>query len=235
MGQPIAYEELDWKKKGMDLIKELAATGAPFDAYALTERGLADPPHPNKWGSLFRAARSTAPHRARRLPPLQPPKPIRRSVPAVARNAGGRQVSTAVQTLPRLALTLEAGIRDVARASCNNRQALPHPSAQGRVQDRRPHITVADPAGGHRLLPAAPAEAVRAALMTKKDPQTAALRRLDVAITIQQQAQQKAVDERAHIEAAVREALAAGVKVSEIAARLGVTVQRVYQIKNAKS
>lgn len=70
--------------------------------------------------------------------------------------------------------------------------------------------------------------------MSKKDPQTAALRRLDVAITIQQQAQQKAVDERAHIEAAVREALAAGVKVSKIAARLGVTVQRVYQIKNAK-
>lgn len=71
--------------------------------------------------------------------------------------------------------------------------------------------------------------------MTEKDPQAAALRRLDVAITIQQQAQQKAVDERAHIEAAVRQALAAGVKVSEVAARLGVTVQRVYQIKNAKS
>ncbi|WP_275779642.1 helix-turn-helix domain-containing protein [Paenarthrobacter sp. Y-19] len=71
--------------------------------------------------------------------------------------------------------------------------------------------------------------------MTDKDPQAAALRRLDVAITIQQQAQQKAVDERAHIEAAVRQALAAGVKVSEVAARLGVTVQRVYQIKNAKS
>ena len=71
--------------------------------------------------------------------------------------------------------------------------------------------------------------------MEKKEPQSAALRRLDVAIAIQQQAQQKAVDERAHIEAAVREALAAGVKVSEIAARLGVTVQRVYQIKNAKS
>ncbi|TVU61607.1 hypothetical protein FQP90_13790 [Paenarthrobacter nitroguajacolicus] len=71
--------------------------------------------------------------------------------------------------------------------------------------------------------------------MTEKDPQAAALRRLDVAITIAHQAQQKAADERAHIEAAVREALASGVKVSEIAARLGVTVQRVYQIKNAKS
>lgn len=58
MGQPIAFEELEWKEKGMDLIKELAASGAPFDAYALTEKGLADPPHPNKWGSLFRAARS---------------------------------------------------------------------------------------------------------------------------------------------------------------------------------
>lgn len=58
MGQPAALEELDWKEKGMKLIKELASTGAPFDAYALTERGLADPPNPNKWGSLFRAARN---------------------------------------------------------------------------------------------------------------------------------------------------------------------------------
>lgn len=59
MSQPAVLEELDWKQKGLKLIKELADTGAPFDAYDLTERGLADPPHPNKWGSLFRAARSS--------------------------------------------------------------------------------------------------------------------------------------------------------------------------------
>ena len=68
-----------------------------------------------------------------------------------------------------------------------------------------------------------------------KDPQASALRKLDVAISIGTQAQQKASAEREHIEDAVRDALAAGVKVSVIAERLGVTVQRVYQIKNAKA
>lgn len=68
-----------------------------------------------------------------------------------------------------------------------------------------------------------------------KDPQASALRKLDVAISIAAEAQQKASTERERIEAAVRAALAAGVKVSVIAERLGVTVQRVYQIKNAKN
>ncbi|GLU58619.1 hypothetical protein [Paenarthrobacter ureafaciens] len=54
-------------------------------------------------------------------------------------------------------------------------------------------------------------------------------------MSIAAQAQEKASAEREHIEDAVRDALAAGVKVSVIAARMGVTVQRVYQIKNAKS
>ncbi|WP_139770691.1 hypothetical protein [Paenarthrobacter ureafaciens] len=71
--------------------------------------------------------------------------------------------------------------------------------------------------------------------MTRKDPQASALRKLEVAMSIAAQAQEKASAEREHIEDAVRDALAAGVKVSVIAARMGVTVQRVYQIKNAKS
>lgn len=45
-----------WRASAMQALTDLAATGRPFDAYDITELGVVDPPHPNHWGALFRAA-----------------------------------------------------------------------------------------------------------------------------------------------------------------------------------
>ncbi len=37
-------------------IETLAKTGEAFDAYTLTELGLPDRDHPNRWGAMFNAA-----------------------------------------------------------------------------------------------------------------------------------------------------------------------------------
>lgn len=47
----------DWWRSCVEAgIRHLAATGSPFDAFDLTELGVPDPDHPNRWGAAFRAA-----------------------------------------------------------------------------------------------------------------------------------------------------------------------------------
>jgi hypothetical protein len=47
----------DWWKATVDqAIRFLAGTGRPFDAYAVSELGVPDPDHPNRWGPRFTAA-----------------------------------------------------------------------------------------------------------------------------------------------------------------------------------
>lgn len=45
-----------WWSSAMLALEWLAQQGEPFDAYDLTELGVMDPDHPNRWGALFRAA-----------------------------------------------------------------------------------------------------------------------------------------------------------------------------------
>lgn len=52
----IALEDLDWSDDALLAIQKRAEHGGTFDAYDLTEAGLRKPPHPNMWGSVFRAA-----------------------------------------------------------------------------------------------------------------------------------------------------------------------------------
>ncbi|MFD1505272.1 hypothetical protein ACFSBG_06245 [Georgenia yuyongxinii] len=47
-----------WRDSAERALQDLAATGRTFDAFDLTEMGVIDPPHPNHWGALFRAAAS---------------------------------------------------------------------------------------------------------------------------------------------------------------------------------
>lgn len=58
MSTPAVLEGKPWKVQGLELITVLAEEGKPFDAYTLSQRGLAKPEHPNAWGALFRSARS---------------------------------------------------------------------------------------------------------------------------------------------------------------------------------
>lgn len=47
----------DWWRSCVEAgLRHLAATGSPFDAFDLTELGVPDPDHPNRWGAAFRAA-----------------------------------------------------------------------------------------------------------------------------------------------------------------------------------
>lgn len=45
-----------WLSTARRALRTLAATGRTFEAYDLTELGVDDPDHPNRWGALFRAA-----------------------------------------------------------------------------------------------------------------------------------------------------------------------------------
>ncbi len=56
-----AYDNSDdwWRSTAEAGIAYLASTGEPFDAFDVTELGVPDPDHPNRWGAVFRAA-STA-------------------------------------------------------------------------------------------------------------------------------------------------------------------------------
>lgn len=46
-----------WYDSARRALEWLAQTETPFDAYDLTEMGVPDPDHPNRWGSLFRVAK----------------------------------------------------------------------------------------------------------------------------------------------------------------------------------
>lgn len=50
--------EPDWWQTAMEAIARLAQTGEPFDAYTLTVEGVPAPDHANRWGALFRSAKS---------------------------------------------------------------------------------------------------------------------------------------------------------------------------------
>lgn len=45
-----------WRDSAERALRDLAASGRTFEAYDLTEMGVPDPDHPNRWGALFRAA-----------------------------------------------------------------------------------------------------------------------------------------------------------------------------------
>ena len=45
-----------WRDCAERGIATLAATGRDFDAWDLTQLGVPDPDHPNRWGALFQAA-----------------------------------------------------------------------------------------------------------------------------------------------------------------------------------
>lgn len=57
-GVQLALDNADdwWQSVAMRALRWLAATGQPFEAYDVTELGVPDPDHPNRWGALFRAA-----------------------------------------------------------------------------------------------------------------------------------------------------------------------------------
>lgn len=56
MTQAMVLDDLDWMSDAHDLLVKVAATGAEFNAYTLSEAGLREPPNANMWGTLFREA-----------------------------------------------------------------------------------------------------------------------------------------------------------------------------------
>lgn len=60
-GVQLAFAAADdwWMSSAMRALRWWADSGQPFEAFSLTELGVPDPDHPNRWGALFRAA-STA-------------------------------------------------------------------------------------------------------------------------------------------------------------------------------
>lgn len=61
MSTPDLLEALDngdtwWRDCAERALTYWASSGQPFDAYDLTQLGVPDPDHPNRWGALFRAA-----------------------------------------------------------------------------------------------------------------------------------------------------------------------------------
>ena len=47
-----------WEAGALKAVKALASTGRSFTAADLTDMGVADPDHPNRWGSLFAKAKT---------------------------------------------------------------------------------------------------------------------------------------------------------------------------------
>lgn len=45
-----------WRDAAERALSWWAAIGVEFDSYDLTELGVPDPDHPNRWGALFKAA-----------------------------------------------------------------------------------------------------------------------------------------------------------------------------------
>lgn len=45
-----------WRDTARRALADLAASGREFTAHDLTEAGVPEPDHPNRWGSLFRQA-----------------------------------------------------------------------------------------------------------------------------------------------------------------------------------
>ena len=59
MSRPAVLEdpnEPDWTSQALAAIEAAALAGEPFDAFALTQRGLPQPPSSSMWGPLFREA-----------------------------------------------------------------------------------------------------------------------------------------------------------------------------------
>lgn len=52
-----AWDNADdvWRAVAVQAVTHLAAIGEPFDAFDVTELGVPEPDHPNRWGALFRA------------------------------------------------------------------------------------------------------------------------------------------------------------------------------------
>ena len=62
MSRPAVLEDLDapdWTAQALAAIESAALAGEPFDAFALTERGLPLPPHSGMWGAVFKEAART--------------------------------------------------------------------------------------------------------------------------------------------------------------------------------
>ena len=58
LGVDLAIENRDefWWATAMRALRWLADAPGTFESYDLTELGVPDPDHPNRWGALFRAA-----------------------------------------------------------------------------------------------------------------------------------------------------------------------------------
>jgi len=57
-GVQLAIDNADewWTSVAMRAMRWLADNGQPFECYDLTELGVPDPDHANRWGALFRSA-----------------------------------------------------------------------------------------------------------------------------------------------------------------------------------
>lgn len=55
---PIVLDNADdwWRDAAERALLWWAESGVPFDAFDLTEIGVPDPDHPNRWGALFQGA-----------------------------------------------------------------------------------------------------------------------------------------------------------------------------------
>lgn len=59
MTAAVLEPEVDWKSGALEVIEDLAKSGATFNADTLRARGVQEPPnHPNQWGGLFTTAKS---------------------------------------------------------------------------------------------------------------------------------------------------------------------------------
>lgn len=59
MSAAVAESDPWWHDCALRALSWLAEGGRPFDAFDLTELGVPDPDHPNRWGALFNAARQS--------------------------------------------------------------------------------------------------------------------------------------------------------------------------------
>lgn len=56
LGDALTNADSWWRDCAWRALEHLAATGRPFTAYDVTELGVPDPDHGNRWGGLFQAA-----------------------------------------------------------------------------------------------------------------------------------------------------------------------------------
>ncbi|ASN20660.1 hypothetical protein [Arthrobacter sp. YN] len=77
MTQAMVLEDRTWTDDAMDVLAQVAKRGEPFTAYALTQAGLRNPPHPSMWGTLFRHAAERGAIRPAKVPFVRSPRPGR--------------------------------------------------------------------------------------------------------------------------------------------------------------